>query len=82
MGVSRSYRKAPAFAPGFSFWTIVASLDTMPRTADNIQIPLSEKQAVRLLGRVKPTDEMPRQGNAKKKKAKKDVDQDGTNLRA
>lgn len=34
----------------------------MPRTADNIRIPLPEDEAITLLGRVKPTAEMPRQG--------------------
>jgi hypothetical protein len=47
----------------------------MPRTADNIHIPLSESEALRLMLRVKPTAEMPRPGanpaTPKKKRAKK-----------
>jgi hypothetical protein len=45
----------------------------MPRTGHNIRIPLSEGEAVALLGRVKPTADMPRQGahpTKGKKKAK------------
>jgi len=36
--------------------------------AHNIRIPLSEGEAVALLGRVKPTADMPRPGAAKKAK--------------
>jgi hypothetical protein len=43
----------------------------MPRTTDNIRIPLSEGEAVTLLGRVKPTADMPRPGAAKIKAKKK-----------
>jgi hypothetical protein len=44
----------------------------MPRTGDNIHIPLSEGEAVALLGRVKPNESMPRQGaHPMKAKAKK-----------
>jgi hypothetical protein len=46
----------------------------MPRR-DNIRIPLDQAEAVALLGRVKPTKDMPRQGahptKAKTKAAKK-----------
>ena len=38
----------------------------MPRTSYNIRIPLSEGEAVTLLGRVKPTADMPRPGASKK----------------
>jgi hypothetical protein len=38
--------------------------------AHNIRIPLTEREAVTLLGRVKPTADMPRPG-ASPKKAKK-----------
>lgn len=34
----------------------------MPRSGDTIHIPLKEAEAVALLGRVKPTADMPRQG--------------------
>lgn len=34
----------------------------MPKPGGPISIPLSENEAVQLLGRVKPTAEMPRQG--------------------
>jgi hypothetical protein len=40
----------------------------MPHPGNKIHIPLSERQAVTLLGKVKPT---PRPGAAKKKAAKK-----------
>jgi hypothetical protein len=46
----------------------------MPRSGDNVHIPLEESEALRLLLKVKPTAEMPRPGtNAsgpKKKTAK------------
>ena len=35
----------------------------MPRQGSTVHIPLPEGEAVRLLGRVKPTAEMPRQGS-------------------
>jgi hypothetical protein len=44
----------------------------MAKPGNNIRIPLSEWQAVALLGRVKPTAEMPRQG-AHPMKAKKSL---------
>ena len=34
----------------------------MPKPGNNIHIPLREAEAVALLGRVKPTEDMPRQG--------------------
>ena len=34
----------------------------MPKQGDTIHIPLSEARAVALLGRVKPTADMPRPG--------------------
>ena len=40
----------------------------MPRTGDNIRIPLSEDEALRALLKVKPTKDMPRPGAAKKPK--------------
>jgi len=44
----------------------------MPRPGDKIKIPLSAREAVRLLGKVKPTADMPRPGASKAKpKAKK-----------
>ena len=47
--------------------------------AKAIHIPLSERQAVTLLGRVKPTDEMPRQGaHATKPKAARPPDSSAT----
>jgi hypothetical protein len=58
----------------------------MPRIADNIRIPLSEEEAVTLLGRVKPTADMPRQGahptkaNPKKKVRAKRVKQSASPL--
>jgi hypothetical protein len=42
----------------------------MPRTADNIHIPLPEDEALRLALKVKPTKDMPRPGKAKKKTGK------------
>ena len=44
----------------------------MPHPGNKIHIPLSEREAVRLLGKVKPTAEMPRPG-ASPAKAKKAV---------
>ena len=41
---------------------------TVPRKGDAIHIPLSEREAVRLLMQVKPTADMPRQGARKPKK--------------
>lgn len=47
----------------------------MSRSGDNISIPLEEREALRLLLKVKPTAEMPRPGTnptkAKRKRAKK-----------
>jgi hypothetical protein len=40
----------------------------VPHPGDKIHIPLSEREAVRLLGKVKPTKDMPRPGAAKKAK--------------
>ena len=34
----------------------------MPKPGNTIHIPLREAEAVALLGRVKPTEDMPRQG--------------------
>lgn len=45
----------------------------MSKPGDNIRIPLTERQAVRLLGRVKPTAEMPRPGAAKASPKKKAI---------
>lgn len=41
----------------------------VPRTGDNIRIPLSEDEALRALLKVKPTADMPRPGATKKKQA-------------
>jgi hypothetical protein len=38
----------------------------MPRTGDNIHIPLPEDEALRLALKVKPTKDMPRPGATKK----------------
>jgi hypothetical protein len=50
-------------------------MKAVPRPGDNIHIPLSESEALRLMLRVKPTAEMPRPGanptKAKRKRAKK-----------
>jgi len=50
-------------------------MSRVPRTADNIHIPLKTNEAISLLLRVKPTADMPRPGanptKAKKKRAKK-----------
>ena len=43
----------------------------MPRPGDKIHIPLPEREAVRLLGKVKPTADMPRPGASKSKAYKK-----------
>lgn len=45
----------------------------MPRTADNIHIPLKEVDAIRAFFKVKPTADMPRPGAnpTKKKRVKK-----------
>jgi len=47
----------------------------VPHPGNKIHIPLSEREAVRLLGKVKPTADMPRPGASKvkstAKKAKK-----------
>jgi hypothetical protein len=47
----------------------------MPHPGNKIHIPLSEREAVRLLGKVKPTADMPRPGahamGPKKKRTKK-----------
>jgi hypothetical protein len=44
----------------------------VPHPGKPIHIPLSEREAVRLLGKVKPTADMPRPGaSGKKKPAKK-----------
>jgi hypothetical protein len=51
----------------------------MPRTADNIRIPLPEEDAIRAFFKVKPAADMPRPGanptkaKAKKKRAKKAI---------
>jgi hypothetical protein len=44
----------------------------MPRTADNIHIPLKEEDAIRAFYKVKPTADMPRSGAQpmRKKKAR------------
>lgn len=44
----------------------------VPHPGNKIHIPLPEREAVRLLGKVKPTADMPRPG-ASKPKAKKTV---------
>lgn len=49
-------------------------MKSVPRTGDNIHIPLDPKDAISLLMQVKPTADMPRQGAAhpaKKKRAKR-----------
>ena len=43
----------------------------VPNPGDKIKIPLSAREAVRLLGKVKPTADMPRPGASGKKKAAK-----------
>jgi len=43
----------------------------MPHPGNKIHIPLTEREAVRLLGKVKPTADMPRPGAAKSKPKKK-----------
>jgi hypothetical protein len=53
----------------------------VPRTGDNIHIPLSEEEALRLAFQVKPTKDMPRPGtnasSAKKQtRLKKQQDRD------
>ncbi len=40
----------------------------VPRPGDKIHIPLPEDEALRLLGKVKPTKDMPRPGSTGKKK--------------
>lgn len=39
----------------------------VPRPGDKIHIPLPEDEALRLLGKVKPTKDMPRPGATKRK---------------
>ena len=50
-------------------------MKAVPRPGDNIHIPLKESEALRLLLKVKPTDEMPRPGanptKAKRKRSSK-----------
>jgi hypothetical protein len=41
----------------------------VPHPGNKIHIPLTEREAVRLLGKVKPTADMPRPGASRKKKA-------------
>jgi hypothetical protein len=43
----------------------------VPHPGNKIHIPLSEAEAVRLIGKVKPTADMPRPGAAKPKAKKK-----------
>jgi hypothetical protein len=43
----------------------------VPHPGNKIHIPLSEREAVRLLGKVKPTADMPRPGASNKPIAKK-----------
>lgn len=40
----------------------------VPHPGNKIHIPLSEREAVQLLGKVKPTADMPRPGASKPKK--------------
>jgi hypothetical protein len=40
----------------------------VPHPGNKIHIPLTEREAVRLLGKVKPTADMPRPGASKKAK--------------
>ena len=47
------------------------SPNQMIKTKKPIRIPLSEREAVRLLGKVKPTADMPRPGARKKRGAEK-----------
>ena len=42
--------------------------ERVPHPGNKIHIPLSEREAVRLLGKVKPTADMPRPGASKPKK--------------
>jgi hypothetical protein len=50
----------------------ISNTKGVPHPGNKIHIPLSEREAVRLLGKVKPTADMPRPGaSAKKKKATK-----------
>jgi hypothetical protein len=43
----------------------------MPHPGNRIHIPFSEREAVRLLGKVKPTADMPRPGASKQKANRK-----------
>jgi hypothetical protein len=58
MGLFRSYREAPASRRAFRLRSIVA----MAKQGNNVHIPLPEKEALRLLFKVKPTEDMPRPG--------------------
>src|SRR6185437_15165105 len=42
------------------------TMNSVPRPGNNVHIPLSEKDALRALLKVKPTEEMPRPGAANK----------------
>ena len=46
-------------------------MKSVPHPGDNVHIPLSEKDALRALLKVKPTGEMPRPGAANKPAKKK-----------
>ena len=46
-------------------------MKSVPHPGDNVHIPLSEKEALRALLKVKPTEEMPRPGATKKTAKKK-----------
>jgi hypothetical protein len=48
----------------------------VPRTADNIHIPLPETEALRLMLKVKPTVEMPRPGKHRQKSVLAEVEEE------
>jgi hypothetical protein len=69
MGCLTSASRSPGLAPGFSFKPDCNGV----QMAHNVRIPLAEGEAVALLGRVKPTAEMPRQGAHATKGKKKQI---------
>ena len=48
----------------------------VPRTSDNVHIPLPEDEAIRLLLKVKPTASMPRPGKHRQKSLWTQVDEE------
>jgi hypothetical protein len=48
----------------------------VPRTADNVHIPLEEREALRLLLKVKPTADMPRPGRNRSRSIVKEMDEE------